>query len=553
MSELNRSDIDEQFFIQKVEQQVQMIEKCFLQIRNNCLMEFDKVKANLPDEIKKNLPFLEGYTSFPVSTYSKKKMSSRHLMETIDDDQDDDDNDNDNDNDDGINNENEHKYDKLSINNHDQISTNGSHDDSIASVGMPKSTKSKSKSVGMGSTIVEEEQNNTTTNNNNNINDITNGNTNGNIEMISDVEFDSKQSDGDEEDEDSDDDDDDDEDDEDDDDFEFELNKNTRQRGMHQIPANRSKTGDNDMTERSHTRTLTQTRTHTKSDLSSEHKNNNTNNNNNNNRISIADEDFIDAFAPLDKDGYPLVKPPKCVFRDYQLFSHLPSGSHKQCLMILRTLGRLKLFGWQNSEGLRKIIKKFDKRFGCSLTQTLWPKIKLSEFVQEIKTDSYIAQVAAVLCTSRIPFDNFDAKELREQGMNLRQMATAIQQLETVVEMQYPEVIPMNVEPRSYMANERTWLKWMRMGAFTILVGMILIGMGHEPVTGIILVLLSIAVMCRSYLEYNMRNRCLTARKDHNWIDPIGPKLLMLSFLLPCFTYFAYLIYFKDNQVIFHK
>jgi len=57
----------------------------------------------------------------------------------------------------------------------------------------------------------------------------------------------------------------------------------------------------------------------------------------------------------------------------------------------------------------------------------------------------------------------------------------------------------MNVEPRSYMANERTFLKWMRLGAMTVLVGMVLIAMHHEPVTGILLILLSIAVLIRAY------------------------------------------------------
>ena len=63
---------------------------------------------------------------------------------------------------------------------------------------------------------------------------------------------------------------------------------------------------------------------------------------------------------------------------------------------------------------------------------TLWGRIQLNEFAQESKNDEHIEMVARVLCTRTIPFGHFDSKKLREKGVNLRQMATAIMQLETV-------------------------------------------------------------------------------------------------------------------------
>eukprot|EP00484_Ammonia_sp_Unknown_P010381 CAMPEP_0197074838 /NCGR_PEP_ID=MMETSP1384-20130603/211307_1 /TAXON_ID=29189 /ORGANISM="Ammonia sp." /LENGTH=601 /DNA_ID=CAMNT_0042513679 /DNA_START=60 /DNA_END=1863 /DNA_ORIENTATION=- len=229
------------------------------------------------------------------------------------------------------------------------------------------------------------------------------------------------------------------------------------------------------------------------------------------------EESWNEKYLRKDIDG-ELISPPSTLFIENAVFSHLPPSAHRECLSILLTLGKLKLFAWQNSEGVRKIIKKYDKRFDKKLTSTLWPKIKLNEFVQETKNDSYIAQVAAVLCTRTIPFGHLDANELREKGVNLKQMADSIQQLEQVVaEEDLKEIVPMNVEPRSYMANERTFLKWMRMSALTTLVGMILLAMRHEPVTGVLLIILSIFVLIRSYHEYYKRNEVLVNRIDYKW------------------------------------
>jgi len=265
------------------------------------------------------------------------------------------------------------------------------------------------------------------------------------------------------------------------------------------------------------------------------------------------EESWNEKYLRKDIDG-ELISPPSTLFIENAVFSHLPPSAHRECLSILLTLGKLKLFAWQNSEGVRKIIKKYDKRFDKKLTSTLWPKIKLNEFVQETKNDSYIAQVAAVLCTRTIPFGHLDANELREKGVNLKQMADSIQQLEQVVaEEDLKEIVPMNVEPRSYMANERTFLKWMRMSALTTLVGMILLAMRHEPVTGVLLIILSIFVLIRSYHEYYKRNEVLVNRIDYKWIDNLGPPLLLLSLFVPMITYLVYLIIFGSTTNIFHK
>ena len=264
-------------------------------------------------------------------------------------------------------------------------------------------------------------------------------------------------------------------------------------------------------------------------------------------------DEFMEYYT-RNKDGNGnIILPPKTLFIENQVFSHLPTSQHTELLKVLLNLGKLRLFGWQNAEGLRKILKKFDKRFNEKLSRSLWKKIQENEFCQERKHDKLIETVSKVLLTRTIPFGHFDSKKLIEKGVNLRQMSMAIMQLDPIVDKNLREIIPMSVEPRSYLANERTFLKWIRMSAFATLVGMILISMKHEPITGIILIIISLLMLIRSYHEYYKRNEVLVNRIDYNWIDNIGPKLLLLSLVLPMITYIVYLIEFGSTTNAFHK
>jgi uncharacterized membrane protein YidH (DUF202 family) len=230
------------------------------------------------------------------------------------------------------------------------------------------------------------------------------------------------------------------------------------------------------------------------------------------------------------------------------LYTHIPPSAHVECLQMLQIMAKLKLFAWQNAEAFRKTVKKFDKRCNCNLTLSFWPQIQKFEFAQEKKMNAYISECASVLTTRVIPFENFSVEELKLKGVDLAAMSRAIQQLETVCDLDLPEVVPMSVEPRSYMANERTFLKWMRMGALTAFLGMVLLSFKHEPVTGIVLMLFSVLVVIRSFHEYRRRTESLVDRVDHNWDDAFGAKLMLISLLLPMCTYLVYLILFGINN-----
>eukprot|EP00484_Ammonia_sp_Unknown_P000637 CAMPEP_0197021536 /NCGR_PEP_ID=MMETSP1384-20130603/2430_1 /TAXON_ID=29189 /ORGANISM="Ammonia sp." /LENGTH=484 /DNA_ID=CAMNT_0042449379 /DNA_START=38 /DNA_END=1489 /DNA_ORIENTATION=- len=101
--------------------------------------------------------------------------------------------------------------------------------------------------------------------------------------------------------------------------------------------------------------------------------------------------------------------------------------------------------------------------------------------------------------------------------------------------------IPTRVEPREFMANERTLLKWVRMCFLALFVGLGLLGFQYEPITGSVLIIFSLIILFRSYWMYRIRLKMLIQRNFQDpFHDPWGPPLLVALFVLPTITYLAY-------------
>jgi len=101
--------------------------------------------------------------------------------------------------------------------------------------------------------------------------------------------------------------------------------------------------------------------------------------------------------------------------------------------------------------------------------------------------------------------------------------------------------VPTRVEPREFMANERTLLKWVRMCFLALFVGLGLLGFQYEPITGSVLIIFSLILLFRSYWMYRIRLKMLLERNFQDiFHDPWGPPLLVALFLLPTITYLAY-------------
>ena len=109
----------------------------------------------------------------------------------------------------------------------------------------------------------------------------------------------------------------------------------------------------------------------------------------------------------------------------------------------------------------------------------------------------------------------------------------------------------MRVEPRTFLANERTFLKWIRLAALASITGLALISLNHEPFSGLLLLFLSLILSIRVYQTYMKRIDIIINRKQGTWVDEFDSKLLMVTLLLPMVTYVIYVTCFKKNDFWF--
>ncbi|PNH03530.1 Vacuolar transporter chaperone 1 [Tetrabaena socialis] len=120
-------------------------------------------------------------------------------------------------------------------------------------------------------------------------------------------------------------------------------------------------------------------------------------------------------------------------------------------------------------------------------------------------------------------------------------------------EIQRPRKVPMRVEPKSYFANERTYLSWMGMAITMGGVSSALVGFSGEPDDGTehliskrtidiitcIYTPLSILIMCYALFTYEWRSKFMRTKQLGFFDDKVGPitvAVLVLLTLLVIFT-----------------
>ena len=84
---------------------------------------------------------------------------------------------------------------------------------------------------------------------------------------------------------------------------------------------------------------------------------------------------------------------------------------------------------------------------------------------------------------------------------------------------------PMKIEPKSYFANERTYLQWFNGSAFVASAGTALMSM-KEKETGIILISMSVLVLMYSTVIYHKRGVALENHVSTGYNDKFGPYFL---------------------------
>jgi SPX domain protein involved in polyphosphate accumulation len=87
--------------------------------------------------------------------------------------------------------------------------------------------------------------------------------------------------------------------------------------------------------------------------------------------------------------------------------------------------------------------------------------------------------------------------------------------------------VPMKIEPKTFFANERTFLQWFNAAAFLASVGMALLGMGEMPM-GIIMMTIAGGVICYANYIYRRRGIGLVKRIDVGYHDQYGPYILSI-------------------------
>jgi len=93
----------------------------------------------------------------------------------------------------------------------------------------------------------------------------------------------------------------------------------------------------------------------------------------------------------------------------------------------------------------------------------------------------------------------------------------------------------IKIEPKTFFANERTYLQWFNSGILVASIGTALTSYENAPIIGFLLVGVSFCILIYALLLYNKRNNLLLNRVGKGYHDTYGPPILTL-FVMLAFT-----------------
>ena len=91
--------------------------------------------------------------------------------------------------------------------------------------------------------------------------------------------------------------------------------------------------------------------------------------------------------------------------------------------------------------------------------------------------------------------------------------------------------LPLRVEPKSFFANERTYLQWFNAATFVSSVGIAIFSIGEKELGGLLLGVASFILIYSTYM-YGKRDRALTMHKSTGYNDRFGPYILSVVMLV---------------------
>lgn len=93
--------------------------------------------------------------------------------------------------------------------------------------------------------------------------------------------------------------------------------------------------------------------------------------------------------------------------------------------------------------------------------------------------------------------------------------------------------MPIRIEPKVFMTNERTFLKWVQFAIFLGGVGTAILGLGDQvsALCGFMLMIVSIMFMFHAFYIFKWRNEEIRIRFPGPYDDLVGPTVLVFVFL----------------------
>jgi len=213
---------------------------------------------------------------------------------------------------------------------------------------------------------------------------------------------------------------------------------------------------------------------------------------------------------------------------------------------LVENLKALKHYGHINSEGLRKIVKKYDKRCrgeGEKMTESFVMELQQQPFHRQENLAKLSDEVNLFVLTLPILGEPVHLPAKSTQALNRLRIVRDL--LDNTIKARKEVVVPIAVEPRTYMANERTFLKWMRVSATAVTAGVGLITfLGHAwefMIPGIILLVFGIGLMIRSWMVYRSRMNAMVNRTNIKWNDEYGACVVGFTLVVPVVFYLVFI------------
>jgi len=212
---------------------------------------------------------------------------------------------------------------------------------------------------------------------------------------------------------------------------------------------------------------------------------------------------------------------------------------------LIDNLRALKDYGVINSEGLRKIVKKYDKRCrgeGEKMTEAFVLELNQQSFHRQDDLQALANEVTLFILRMPVKGDPIRLSAKSSQALNKLRIVRDL--LDKAITEDKQVVIPIAVEPRTYMANERTFLKWLRVAVTAITAGVSLIAfMGHVMefiIPGVLILIVGFLLMIRSWFIYQRRLNAMAKRIEIDWSDSMGSVVITLTLLVPVVFYMIF-------------